>query len=85
VAAKARRMAMTIELDRRFVECRENEQSDADLVARFGLSLLKIQFGALEGRDKQRAASPILGGSTFIAMMQAANFREDNNVIACGR
>jgi hypothetical protein len=39
----------------------------------------------LEGRDKQRAASPILRGSTFIAMMQAANFREGNNVIACGR
>ena len=47
------------------------------------VSLLKIQFGAFEGRDKQRAASPILRGSTFIAMMQAANFREGNNVIAC--
>jgi hypothetical protein len=54
-------------------------------IGRFGLSLLKIQFGALEGRGKQRAASPILRGSTFIAMMQAANFREGNNVIACGR
>lgn len=27
---------MAIELDRRFVECREAEQSDPDLVARFG-------------------------------------------------
>jgi hypothetical protein len=41
--------------------------------------LLKIQFGALEGRDKQRAGSPILRGSTFIAMMQAADLREGNN------
>jgi hypothetical protein len=49
------------------------------------LSLLKIQFGAIEGRDKQhRAASPILRGSTLIAMMQAADLREGNNVIACG-
>ena len=31
-------MAMTIELDRRFVEFREDEQSNADLVARFGLT-----------------------------------------------
>jgi hypothetical protein len=27
------------------------------------LSLLKIQAGAIEGRDKQRASSPILRGS----------------------
>jgi hypothetical protein len=47
------------------------------------LSLLKIQFGAIEGRDKQ-ATSPILRGSTHIAMMQAANLRDGNNVIACG-
>jgi transposase InsO family protein len=40
-------------------------------VERSGLSLLKIQFGAIEDRDKQRAASPILRGPTFIAMMQA--------------
>jgi hypothetical protein len=49
------------------------------------LSLLKIQFGTLEGRDKQRAASPILRGSTFIAMMQATDLREGNYVVACGR
>jgi hypothetical protein len=48
------------------------------------LSLLKIQFGAIEDRDKRRAASPILRGSTFIAMMQAADLREDNYVVACG-
>jgi hypothetical protein len=48
------------------------------------LSLLKIQFGAIEGIDKQGAASPILRGSTLIAMMQAADLREGNNVIACG-
>jgi hypothetical protein len=47
------------------------------------LSLLKIQSGAIEGRDKQRASSPILRGSTLIAMMQAADLREGNNVIAC--
>jgi DNA end-binding protein Ku len=47
------------------------------------LSLLKIQFGAIEGRDKQRAASPILCGSTLIAMMQAPDLREGNYVIAC--
>ena len=47
------------------------------------LSLLKIQFDATEGRDKQRAAWAISRGSTFIAMMQAANLREGNNVIAC--
>jgi hypothetical protein len=57
--------------------------------SRFGppvdvLSLLKIQFGAIEGRDKQhRAASPILRSSTLITMMQAADLREGNNVIAC--
>jgi hypothetical protein len=49
----------------------------------FGLSLLKIRFGASEGRDKQRrATSPMLRGSTLIAMMQAANLREGNDVIA---
>jgi hypothetical protein len=48
------------------------------------LSLLKIQFGAIEGRDNQRATSPILRGPTLIAMMQAADLREGNNVIACG-
>ena len=48
------------------------------------LSLLKIQFGVIEGRDKQhRAASPNLRGSTLIAMMQAADLREGNDVIAC--
>ena len=47
------------------------------------LSLLKIQFGAIEGRDKQRAASPILCGSTLITMMQAADLREGNYVVAC--
>jgi hypothetical protein len=47
------------------------------------LSLLKIQFGSLGSRDKQRAASPILRGSTLIATMQAAELREGNNVIAC--
>ena len=47
------------------------------------LSLLKIQFGAIEDRDKQRGASPILRGSTFVAMMQAANLREGNYVVAC--
>ena len=46
--------------------------------------LAKIQFGAIEGEDKQRAASPILRGSTIIAMMQAAGLREGNNVIVCG-
>jgi carbamoyl-phosphate synthase L subunit-like protein len=36
------------------------------------------------GRDKQhRATSPILRSSTFIAMMQAADLREGNNVTAC--
>jgi hypothetical protein len=45
--------------------------------------LLKIQFGAIEDRDKQRGASPILRGSTFVAMMQAANLREGNYVVAC--
>jgi len=50
----------------------------------YWLSLLKIQFGASEGRYKQhRATSPILRSSTLIAMMQAANLREGNNVIAC--
>ena len=48
------------------------------------LSLLKIQFDAVEGWDKRQAASPILRGSTLIALMQAANLREGNNVIACG-
>jgi hypothetical protein len=44
-----------------------------------------MQFGAIEGRDKQEcAASPILRGSTLIAMMQAADLREGNNVIPCG-
>jgi hypothetical protein len=47
------------------------------------LSLLKIQFGAIEDRDKQRGASPILRDSTFVAMMQAANLREGNYVVAC--
>jgi hypothetical protein len=48
------------------------------------LSLLKIQFGASESRYKQhRATSPILRNSTLIAMMQAANLREANNVSAC--
>ena len=47
--------------------------------------LAQIQFGAIEGRDKQVSTSPILRGSTFIAMMQAADLREGNNVIACGR
>ena len=54
------------------------------LILHFGtLSLLKIQFGAIEDRDKQRGASPILRGSTFVAMMQAANLREGNYVVAC--
>ena len=48
------------------------------------LSLLKIQFDAIEGRDKQQAASPILRGSTLMAMVQAATLREGNNVFACG-
>jgi len=49
------------------------------------LSLLKIQFGAIGGRDKQhRAASPISRSSTLIAMMQPAHLREGNDVIACG-
>jgi hypothetical protein len=47
--------------------------------------LAQNSFGAIEDRDKQRAASPILRGSTLIAMMQAANFQEGNNVITCGR
>jgi hypothetical protein len=46
--------------------------------------LLKIRFGAIEGKDDQHAASPILCGSTLIAMMQAADLREGNYVIACG-
>ena len=50
---------------------------------KYRLSLLKIQFGAIEDRDKQRGASPILRGSTFVAMMQAANLREGNYVVAC--
>ena len=49
------------------------------------LSLLKIQFGTIEGRDKQRGASPILCGSTLITMMQAADLREGNYVTAYGR
>ena len=44
----------------------------------------KFNLGAIEGRDNQRATSPILRGPTLIAMMQAANLREGNNVIACG-
>jgi hypothetical protein len=47
--------------------------------------LLKIQFGAIEGRDKQCAASPVLCGSTLIAVMQAADLPEGNYVTACGR
>jgi hypothetical protein len=48
------------------------------------LSLLEIQFGAIEGRANQhRAASPILRSLTIVAMMQAADLRERNNVIAC--
>ena len=46
------------------------------------LSLLKIQFGAIEGRG-DGAVSPISCGSTFITMMQAADLREGNYVIAC--
>ena len=34
--------------------------------------------------DTQQAASPILRGSTLIAMMQSANLRKANNVIAYG-
>jgi hypothetical protein len=45
------------------------------------LSLLKIRFGSIESQDKQRATR-FLRGSTLIAMMQAANLREGNNVIA---
>jgi len=43
------------------------------------LSLLKIRFGSIES---QAARDPILRGSTLIAMMQATNRREGNNVIA---
>jgi hypothetical protein len=48
------------------------------------LSLLKIQIGANEGGDKQRAALPILRSSTLVAMMQAADLREGDNVLAGG-
>ena len=34
------------------------------------------------GQRQHRAASPILRGSTLIAMMQATDLREGNNVIA---
>jgi hypothetical protein len=47
------------------------------------LSLLKIQFCAIEGKGQASATSPFLRGSTFIAMMQAANLSEGNNVMAC--
>jgi hypothetical protein len=47
------------------------------------LSLLKIQFCAIEGKGQASATSPFLRGSTFIAMMQAANLWEGNNVMAC--
>jgi hypothetical protein len=47
------------------------------------VSLLKIQFGAIEGREQSAGPSPILRGSTLIAMMQAANLREGNYVVAC--
>jgi hypothetical protein len=57
-----------------------NEGGDSTVPPR----LLKIQFGTSEGRYEQhRATSPILRSSTLIAMMQAANLREGNNVIAC--
>ena len=48
------------------------------------VSLLKIQIGANEGGDKQRAALPILRSSTLVAMMQAADLREGDNVLAGG-
>jgi hypothetical protein len=63
---------------------RHNQPRDFKMRWQHSLSLLKIEFGTSEGRYKQhRATSPILCSSTLIAMMQAANLREGNNVIAC--
>jgi hypothetical protein len=53
------------------------------LLVRVVVSLLKIQFCAIEGKGQASATSPFLRGSTFIAMMQAANLWEGNNVMAC--
>jgi hypothetical protein len=43
----------------------------------------KMNLAQLGGNKQERAASPISRGSTLIAMMQAADLREGNNVIAC--
>jgi hypothetical protein len=42
-----------------------------------------MNLAQLGGNKQERAASPISRGSTLIAMMQAADLREGNNVIAC--
>jgi hypothetical protein len=47
------------------------------------LSLLKNELRAIGWGQGERAAAPISGGSTLIAMMQTAHLGEGNN-IACG-
>jgi hypothetical protein len=42
----------------------------------------KFNLARLKAGDKQGSLSPILCGSTLIAMMQAADLREGNNVVA---
>jgi hypothetical protein len=43
-----------------------------------------MNLAQLSGDKQERAASPISRGSTLIAMMQAADLREGDNVMACG-
>jgi hypothetical protein len=47
-----------------------------------GCPCSKSNLAQLRGRDHQRAASPILRSSTLIAMMQAADLREADYVVA---
>jgi hypothetical protein len=48
------------------------------------LSLLKNELRTIVGDKQEDAASPISRGATLIAMMQAADLREGDNVMACG-
>jgi pimeloyl-ACP methyl ester carboxylesterase len=61
----------------------EQISSAVSSIVYLDLSLLKNELRAIGWGQAERAASPISRGSTLIAMMQAADLGEGNNV-ACG-
>jgi hypothetical protein len=71
---------VTIELDRQFVECSEDEHSDPDLVARFGLSVGTLSWSELIAKRRVVVLAEAGSGKSTEMTARAAALAENGRV-----